>query len=312
MKNFALIGVAGFVALRHLEAIFRVGGRLLCALDTSDSVGVLDKFFPDAEFFTNDLEFFCHILRLQNTPDAIDFVSICSPNFLHFSHIFFALNAGAHVICEKPLVLNPVQILELIALSEQKNRKIFCVLQLRLHENFFALQNFVREKLAADPKKILRAKICYVTPRGAWYRHSWKNDARKSGGLATNIGVHLFDILGELFGDFLEIFLHEKTDDTVFGEIFFACAHVHFLLSIDKNLTNDNSPRRIFEIDNFRVDFENAPLLHQKIYENALKNEGFSPKTAARAIKITHEISKFPEIFPLDPKISQNFTKSFE
>ena len=192
MKNFALIGAAGYIAPRHMQAIKAVGGNLVAALDKHDSVGILDSYFPDCDFFTEFERFDRHLDKLKRKGIKIDYVSICSPNYLHDSHIRFALRHGADAICEKPLVLNPWNIDALAEIEKETGRRIYTILQLRLHPSIIAL----RERIQKGPKdKVYDVELTYITSRGNWYHHSWKGDVSKSGGIATNIGIHFFDML---------------------------------------------------------------------------------------------------------------------
>src|ERR1051325_4434130 len=197
MKSFALIGAAGYVAPRHMRAIRDVGGDLKVALDPNDSVGVLDSYFPSTRFFTEFERFDRHIDKLRRANEPIDYISICSPNYLHDAHVRFALRSDANAICEKPLVLNPWNLDGLAEASQRSNRSINTILQLRLHPTIRAL----RERIAAKPSVTHNIDVTYITSRGRWYQVSWKGNDGKSGGIATNIGIHLFDMLVYVFGD---------------------------------------------------------------------------------------------------------------
>ena len=191
MKNFALIGAAGYIAPRHLKAIRETGNNLFCALDPHDNVGILDQYFPKADFFTEFERFDRHVDKLRRNPPSLDFVSICSPNYLHDAHIRWALRSGADAVCEKPLVLNPWNIDTLEQFEHETGKRIWNILQLRLHQAVTGREfNFT-----GRPK----VRLTYITPRGSWYHHSWKGDESKSGGIATNIGIHFFDLLISLF-----------------------------------------------------------------------------------------------------------------
>ncbi len=210
MKNFALIGAAGFIAPRHLKAIKDTGNNLVAALDKFDSVGVIDSYFPDADFFTEFERFDRHIDKIKREGKKIDFVSICTPNYLHDSHIRFGLRHGADVICEKPLVLNPWNVDALLEIEKETGKNVYNIFQLRLHPSIIEL----KQRIANGPKdKIYEIDLTYITSRGNWYQTSWKGDVQKSGGIATNIGVHFYDMLGWVFGDLKEniVHLHNKT-----------------------------------------------------------------------------------------------------
>ena len=198
MKTYALIGVGGYIACRHLQAIKETGGTLVAALDRSDSVGIIDSYFPEADFFTEFERFDRHLEKMRRKGEAIDYVTICSPNYLHDAHVRFALRIGASAICEKPLVLNPWNVSALSEIEAETGGNIYTILQLRLHPAILAL----KERVEKAPKdKIFEIDLAYITPRGRWYMVSWKGDQSKSGGIATNIGVHFFDMLAWIFGE---------------------------------------------------------------------------------------------------------------
>jgi UDP-N-acetyl-2-amino-2-deoxyglucuronate dehydrogenase len=211
MADFALVGAAGFVASRHMRAIAETGHQLVAALDPKDSVGILDSYFPDAHFFVEFERFDRHLDKLRRRGTPVDYVSICSPNYLHDSHIRFALRSGAHVICEKPLVLNPWNVDGLEELERESGRHVYNVLQLRLHPAIRQLRETFAARVAADPTTMVDIDLSYITSRGRWYHASWKGNAEKSGGIATNIGVHFFDMLQWVFGPAKENVLHLAT-----------------------------------------------------------------------------------------------------
>ena len=214
MKNFALIGAAGYIAPRHMKAIKDTGNRLIAALDKNDSVGILDSYFPEADFFTEFERFDRHIEKLKRKGIKTDFVSVCSPNYLHDAHIRFGLRVGADVICEKPVVLNPWNIDALAEIEKETGHKIFTILQLRLHSAIIAL----KEKIDAEKTFVVHdVNLDYITSRGHWYYASWKGEIEKSGGIATNIGVHFFDMLMWIFGEVKENVVTEHTKDTASG-----------------------------------------------------------------------------------------------
>ncbi len=286
MKRFALIGAAGYVAPRHLKAIKETGNELIAALDPSDSVGVLDSYFPDAAFFTQ-FERFDRFLEMQRrSGNPVDYVSICSPNDLHDAHIRFALRLGAHAICEKPVVINPWNIDPLKELAEEHGKSINVVLQLRLHPAIRAL----RERLKEGHHTV---SLRYVTPRGLWYDYSWKGLTTRSGGIATNIGVHLFDLLLWLFGPKFEVGVVETSTRRLSGKLNLERATVDWLLSISKEdlLPGDGGRNRSMVIDgeivNFTTGFEN---LHTEVYREVLDSRGFSLDDARPAIELTARI----------------------
>ncbi len=295
-RNFALTGASGYVAPRHLKAIKETGNQLLAACDPNDSVGVLDSFFPEARFFTEFERFDRHCEKLRRMSDnkAISWVSICSPNYLHDAHARFALRIGADAICEKPLVLNPWNIEALQELEEESGHRIFTVLQLRVHPSLIAL----REKLMADTsgrKKDVR--LSYITSRGPWYLVSWKGQVERSGGLATNIGIHFFDMLMWLFGKVQFSEVHVATATRTGGFMELENAEVKWMLSIDRNdlppeATSKAMPTfRSITIDGEEVEFSGGFTdLHTIIYERTLQGEGFGLTDALPSIELVHDI----------------------
>lgn len=290
MKIFSIIGVAGFVAERHLKAIKKTNNKLISALDPSDSVGIMDSYFPNAYYFREFERFDRHVYKLSSNQDLkIDYISICSPNYLHDSHIRFALRSGSHAICEKPLVLNPWNLDGLIDLEKNTNKKVNTILQLRLHPSINALRN----KLKRSPlKKKLNVELTYITSRGSWYLQSWKGDDKKSGGIATNIGIHLFDMLHFLFGKLKssKMHLNEVTRQSGFMEL--EEANVSWFLSIN----NNDIPKNIKEkgkisyrsimIDNQEIEFSDGfKDLHLKSYEEVLSGNGFGIEETRNAIE---------------------------
>jgi UDP-N-acetyl-2-amino-2-deoxyglucuronate dehydrogenase len=230
MKNFAIIGVAGFIAPRHLQAIKETGSVLVAALDKFDSVGIMDSYFPYSDFFTEFERFDRHLDKLKRQGTKIDYVSICTPNYLHDSHIRFALRHHAHAICEKPLVLNPWNLDALAEIEEETGMRVFTILQLRLHPSIIAL----RESVENGPKdKVYNVSLNYVTSRGHWYHHSWKGDQAKSGGVVTNIGIHFFDMLIWVFGKVIGSGVEYKTESAAAGRLELERANVSWRLSIN-------------------------------------------------------------------------------
>jgi UDP-N-acetyl-2-amino-2-deoxyglucuronate dehydrogenase len=233
-KNFALIGASGYIAPRHMRAIKDTGNELVVALDPYDGIGIMDSHFPQASFFTEFERFDRFVDKWRrNTNKKIDFVSICSPNYLHDSHIRFALRNGADAICEKPLVLNPWNIDQLKIIEKESGRKIYNILQLRLHPSIIALKEKVTKELKENPNKIYDIDLTYLTSRGKWYFVSWKGDMEKSGGVASNIGVHFYDMLCWLFGDVEENIVHLKTPDANAGSFRLKNANVRWFLSVN-------------------------------------------------------------------------------
>lgn len=281
-KKFILIGAAGYVAPRHLQAIKDTGGELIAAMDPHDSVGILDRYFPNAKFFTEfeRLERFVELIRDRGR--KIDYVVICSPNHLHDAHCRFALRIGADAICEKPLTINTRNV-DLLQTAEMRNgNRVNVILQLRLNRRVKAL----RDQFATDLTRHI-VKVRYITPRGEWYRHSWKADESRSGGLASNIGIHLFDALQYLFGESLRIELTGKTADWISGNIHMYKADVNFILSIEKGA----HPEKIFAIDEEQIDLmEGFETLHTESYREILAGRGFGILDIMEATKITEQI----------------------
>jgi UDP-N-acetyl-2-amino-2-deoxyglucuronate dehydrogenase len=294
MKNFALIGAAGFIAVRHLKAIKETNNMLLAALDKFDSVGIMDSYFPKADFFTEYERFDRHIDKLRRNGTRIDYVSVCTPNYLHDSHVRLALRYGADAICEKPLVLNPWNIDALSDLEKESGSKIFNILQLRLHPVIIAL----KEKIANGPKdKIYDIDLTYITSRGHWYYTSWKGDKSKSGGIATNIGVHFFDMLSWIFGKLKNNIVHVHTHDRAAGYLEFEKARVRWFLSINCDTLPDDIKAkgqktfRSISIDGQELEFsEGFTDLHTRSYEKIMEGKGFRMEECRQAIEIVHEI----------------------
>src|SRR5665647_1895332 len=232
MKNFALIGAGGYIAPRHMKAIKDTGNNLIAALDKHDSVGILDSYFPEADFFTEFERFDRHLEKLKRQGGKTDYLSVCSPNYLHDSHIRFGLRIGATVICEKPIVLNPWNIDALAEIEKETGNQVFTILQLRLHPAIIALKEKVDSFTTGKKHKV---KLLYITSRGHWYNTSWKGDIAKSGGIATNIGVHFFDMLMWIFGDVVENNVTTHSVQTASGHLELEKATVNWSLSIDAN-----------------------------------------------------------------------------
>ena len=294
MKDFVLIGAAGFIAPRHLKAIKDTGNRLVAALDKFDSVGVIDSYFPEASFFVEFERFDRHIEKLQRTGKRIDYLSICSPNYLHDSHIRFGLRHGATVICEKPLVLNPWNVEALGQIEKETGNKVFNILQLRLHNDLKALKKKVSE---ADPSKIFDIDLSYITSRGNWYYTSWKGDLMKSGGIATNIGIHFFDVLIWIFGAVKQNIIHLHEHDRAAGFLQLERARVRWFLSIDeKTLPDDVRAKgqrtfRSLKIEGDEIEFSDGfKDLHTTSYQNILAGNGFGLSESMQSIDLVHQI----------------------
>ena len=298
MKNFALIGVAGFVAPRHLKAIKETGNNLVATLDKFDQVGILDSYFPGTGFFTEFERFDRHIDKLRRQKVKIDYVSICTPNYLHDAHIRFALKHQADAICEKPLVLNPWNIDGLEEIEKETGRKINNILQLRLHP---AIIQF-KEKIENDKSgRIHDVDLTYITSRGNWYYVSWKGDEAKSGGIATNIGVHFYDMLQWVFGKVVSNKVHLHTHDRAAGLLEFERARVRWFLSINYDTLPDEvkaSGKRTFrslQMNGEEIEFsEGFGDLHTRSYEAILAGKGYGLSDVRNAIQIVHDIRTAP------------------
>jgi len=294
MKNFALIGAGGYIAPRHMKAIKETGNNLIAALDKHDSVGILDSYFPDASFFTEFERFDRHLEKLKRQNIPVDFVSICSPNYLHDAHIRFGLRIGANAICEKPIVLNPWNIDALEEIELETGRHVYTILQLRLHPAIMAL----KEKISsAAPGKKHKIDLTYITSRGNWYHASWKGDIHKSGGIATNIGVHFFDMLLWIFGDVVNNEVLEHGQDTARGILELEKAEVNWMLSIDENKLPEEVRKagkrtyRQLSIDGEAFEFsEGFTELHTISYRQILEGHGFRLSETRKAIQLVHEI----------------------
>ena len=294
MKRFALIGAGGYIAPRHMKAIKDTGNVLVAALDKHDSVGVLDSYFPDTEFFTEFERFDRYLDKIQRLGIKIDYVTVCSPNYLHDAHIRFGLRIGADVICEKPLVLNTWNADALGELEEETGKKIFTILQLRLHPSIIAL----REKVQSAPAgKKYDVDLRYITSRGHWYHISWKGDIQRSGGISTNIGIHFFDMLLWIFGDVRSNEVHQHTSQTASGKLELEKASINWFLSIDANTLPEETKqagKRIFRsltIDGEEFEFsEGFTELHTRSYEEILKGNGFAIADALKSIELAQAI----------------------
>jgi UDP-N-acetyl-2-amino-2-deoxyglucuronate dehydrogenase len=295
MKNFTLIGTAGFIAPRHLKAIKETNNNLIAALDKFDSVGIIDSFFPKASFFTEFERFDRHVEKLKNDKNIlVDYTSICTPNYLHDSHIRFALRAKSHAICEKPLVLNPWNIESLKKIEEETGKKVYNILQLRLHDTIINLKNKISQ---ASESKIYDIDLTYLTSRGGWYYTSWKGNLEKSGGIATNIGVHFFDMLCWIFGPVIKNTVQIHTHDRAAGFMELKKARVRWFLSINEDLLPDKAKAngqktfRSIKIEGEELEFSKGFTdLHTKSYEQIINGNGYGLDAATEAIEIVHKI----------------------
>lgn len=294
-KNFALIGASGYIAPRHLQAIKDTDNNLLAALDLFDSVGIMDTYFPSTDFFIEPERFDRHLEKLKYDKNIeLDYVSICTPNYLHDSHIRLALRRNSDAICEKPLVLNPWNLDALSKMEKETGKRVWNILQLRLHKNILEL----KKKVDASPKdKVFDIDLTYLTSRGNWYYTSWKGDVTKSGGIATNIGVHFYDMLSWIFGDIKENIVHLHTHDRASGYLEFDRARVRWFLSINYNVLPEKikiKGQRTFrsiKIQGEELEFsEGFTGLHTEVYKGIINGEGFGLEDSRKAIEIVHDI----------------------
>jgi UDP-N-acetyl-2-amino-2-deoxyglucuronate dehydrogenase len=299
-KNFALIGAGGYIAPRHMHAIRETGHQLVAALDKHDSVGVLDSYFPKADFFTEFERFDRHLEKLKRQGTAIDYVVVCSPNYLHDAHIRFGLRLGADVICEKPLVLNPWNVQPLADMEKETGRVIFTILQLRLHPAMQALKK--KSASQANKKSIIELK--YITPRGNWYHTSWKGNLDKSGGIASNIGVHFFDALIWIFGDVKKNLVHSHDNNTASGQLELENASIKWMVSIDESLLPSANDGKVYrslrslDVDGEKINLdENFEDLHVQAYREILAGNGCRiDEQVLKTTTLLHEIRNFNNI----------------
>jgi len=293
-KNFGLIGVAGYIAVRHLKAIKDTGNNLLASLDRFDSVGLIDSYFPKSDFFVEFERFDRHFDKLKRTGTKIDYVSICSPNYLHDSHIRFALRHQADAICEKPIVLNPWNVDALQEIENETDKKIYTILQSRLHPRIIELRN----KIINGPKdKIYDIDLTYITSRGNWYFISWKGDVQKSGGVATNIGIHFFDMLSWIFGKTKKNIVHLSHYNKAAGYLELENARVRWFLSLDHNdlpaaaLEKGQRTFRSIKVDGEEIEYsEGFTELHTLTYKEILAGRGFGLQDARQSVEIAYTI----------------------
>lgn len=297
MKRFALIGAAGYIAPRHMKAINEVDGKLVAAYDISDSVGIIDSISPDAEFFTEFERFSHYIYQLQRSEATkVDYIAICSPNYLHLPHIVLSMKMGCNVICEKPLVLNESDIEEIKLVEQETGKRLYNILQLRLHNSVKALKDKITKELSHDPDKVYQCEIRYITSRGKWYQESWKGDINKSGGVATNIGVHFFDLLHYLFG---EAEINQKDfqgSHSAKGYLKFKNAEVNWFLSVNsedlpEEVKGVQPTFRAIKVGDDLVEFSKGFTdLHTISYQEILAGRGFGLDEAQTCIQLTESI----------------------
>lgn len=303
MPNFALIGAAGYIAPRHLRAIRDNGCKLLAATDPHDAVGVLDQHFLDVRFFPEIERFDRHIEKLRRGPEEsrVHWVTVCSPNYLHDAHIRLALRVQADALCEKPLVINPWNLDALEQIEQETGRRVFTVLQLRLHPALLAL----KERIAAEPDRIHDVTLTYITARGPWYHTTWKGDPERSGGVGTNIGIHFFDALLWLFGGVDKFEVHRNDDRRMAGSFRLKRANVRWFLSVDfpdlpfKPEPGKNTTFRTMEVDGEAVEFSGGFTdLHTQVYRETLAGRGFGINDARASIELAYRLRTAPVVAP--------------
>lgn len=294
MKNFGLIGVAGYIAPRHLKAIKDTNNNLIVALDKSETVGIIDSYFPDCSFYTEYERFDRYVEKIKHTDKKLDYVSVCTPNYLHDSHIRFGLRAGTDVICEKPLVLNPWNVDALEQMEAETGKRVYTILQLRLHQSIIDWKKQIEE----GPKdKVYDIDLTYITSRGTWYYASWKGQTEKSGGIATNIGVHFYDMLSWIFGPVEENIVHVYEHDRAAGFLRFEKARVRYFLSINaETLPSEAKEKgvrtyRKIEMEGQEIEFSQGfTELHTESYKKILDGEGYGLEDARQSIEIVSAI----------------------
>lgn len=308
MKNFALIGASGYIAPRHMKAIKETGNNLVVAMDTYDGIGIMDSNFPQADFFTEFERFSSFVDEFKRSGNNIDYMAITTPNYLHDSHIRFALKSGSNAICEKPLVLNPKQIDDLKVVEKENGKKVYTILQLRLHDSIIALKEKISKELEKDPSKVYDIDLTYLTSRGKWYFESWKGDESKSGGIASNIGVHFFDMLSWIFGELQENVVYLKEADVNAGFMKLKNANVRWFLSVNYNYIPEDikatgkTTFRSITVDGEEFEFsEGFTDLHTKSYIDILNGGGFGLDDAKNSIVIVSDIRKMSTV-TLDEK----------
>ncbi|MGE4444567.1 MAG: Gfo/Idh/MocA family oxidoreductase [Candidatus Altimarinota bacterium] len=299
-KNFALIGASGYIAPRHMKAIKETGNDLVAALDPYDGIGIMDSNFPQAHFFTEFERFDRFVDKWHRDGNKrIEYIGITTPNYLHDSHIRFALKNGAHAICEKPLVLNPHNIDQLKIIENETGKKVYNILQLRLHDSIIALKEKIAKELEQNPNKVYDIDLTYLTSRGKWYFVSWKGNEAKSGGIASNIGVHFFDMLSWIFGPIEENLVHLKQADANAGFMKLRNANVRWFLSVNYDYIPEDikatgkTTFRSITVDGEEFEFsEGFTDLHTRSYEHILNGGGFGLDEARNSINIVSVIRK--------------------
>lgn len=303
-KNFALIGASGYIAPRHMKAIKETGNELVAALDPYDGIGIMDSYFPQASFFTEFERFDRFIDKYHRENEKkIDYIGITTPNYLHDAHIRFALKSGCDAICEKPLVLNPHNIDQLKIIEKETGKKVNNILQLRLHPSIIALKEKISKELEENPNKVYDIDLTYLTSRGKWYFISWKGDEAKSGGIASNIGVHFYDMLSWIFGEVQENIVHLKQPDTNAGLLRLKNANVRWFLSVNYDYIPEEvkaqgqTTFRSITVEGEEIEFSGGfKDLHTRSYEEILAGNGFGLDEAYGSIGIVSQIRKMTPI----------------
>ncbi len=296
-RNFALIGASGYIAPRHMKAIKETDNNLVVAMDPYDGIGIMDSNFPQADFFTEFERFDHFVSQVKGTDRSVDIVSICTPNYLHLPHMSWALRHGADAICEKPLVLNPEEIDTLKKIENETGNRIYNILQLRLHSSIIALKEKISKEIAENPDKIYEIDLTYLTSRGKWYFESWKGDPNKSGQLASNIGIHFYDMLSWIFGEVEENIVHLKTVDASAGYFKLKHARVRWFLSVNYDYIPETIKStglrtyRSITVDGDEIEFSGGFTdLHTRSYEEILAGNGFGLDEARNSIEIVSTI----------------------
>lgn len=301
MKTFALIGSAGYIAPKHMKAIKESGNNLVASYDPNDSVGIIDTYFPDSHFFVEFERFDRHLEKLKTQGTPIDYLVVCSPNYLHDAHIRFGLRYGADVICEKPIVLNPWNLDSIKSIQKDTQKSVYSILQLRLHPEIVALKKSIEESSLEKHE----VDLTYITARGNWYYTSWKGEISKSGGIATNIGIHFFDMLQWLFGKTTSNEVHLREHDRASGTLNFEKANVNWFLSINKDLIPAESANkrvhRAIKVNGNEIEFSSGfEDLHTLSYLNILQGKGYTIEDAENSIQLVHAIRNNPIVTPTD------------
>ncbi len=296
MKNFVIIGASGFIAPKHFEAIKKTNNKLVAAYDISETAGKIDSYFKNCKYFFN-FQKFKKYLQSTKKKTKIDYLVICTPNYLHFKYIQFGLKNKLNVICEKPLVLNHKQLLKIANLEKKYKKDVNCIMQLRLNDKLIKLKNKIHNTIKKNPNKLFDVKINYITFRGDWFLKSWKGDTFKSGGLTTNIGIHLFDLLCWFFGKYENFKVNLSNAKENKGFLYFKNARVEWLISISskylKNLKKGNYAKRELILDNKRIELsDNFNNLHIKSYSEILKRKGFGTSVVSNSISLTEKLRK--------------------